>query len=175
MAASGEFKARVGDRLHMHSRKRLGGTREGEIIEVRGTPEKEYYLVRWPNDRESLIHPGPGVTIPEVDARVRAEARRKAREDPPPAPAEPEPATGEKEPKFELHRAVESSLTAAAGDRLVIRSRRLDGSERDAEILEVLGEDGHPPYRVRWSDTGRETITRPGSDAYVDHLNQKTT
>jgi hypothetical protein len=34
----------------------------------------------------------------------------------------------------------------------------------------VLREDGQPPYLVRWSDTGREAITRPGPDAYIDHL-----
>ncbi|MGI9658962.1 MAG: DUF1918 domain-containing protein [Gaiellaceae bacterium] len=173
MTAKPEFKARVGDHLHLHSRKRLGAAREGEIVEVRGTPEKEYYLVRWANDRESLIHPGLGVTIPEVDTRARAAASARPTEQPEPTTT-PETKPAPKPRPFELHKAIESSLRAEPGDRLVIKSRRLDGAaERDAEILEILGDDGHPPYRVRWSDNGRETITRPGSDAFVDHLNHK--
>jgi hypothetical protein len=59
-------------------------------------------------------------------------------------------------------------MHAAPGDRIVIRSRTLDGPIRDAEVLEVGHEDGSPPYRVRWSDTGREVLFFPGPDAYVD-------
>lgn len=59
-------------------------------------------------------------------------------------------------------------LHASAGDRLVIRSVR--GPVRDAEILEVRHRDGTPPYRVRWSDTGREGLFYPGSDAFVQHF-----
>lgn len=61
-------------------------------------------------------------------------------------------------------------LRARAGDRLVIRGHRLGESTRDAEILEVLGTDGGPPFRLLWQDTGAETLLFPGSDAYVDHL-----
>ena len=56
---------------------------------------------------------------------------------------------------------------AAAGDRLVVRAHHLGEPERDAEILEVLGTHGAPPYLVRWSDDGHETIVYPGSDVYV--------
>jgi hypothetical protein len=56
---------------------------------------------------------------------------------------------------------------AAAGDRLVVRPHHLGESERDAEILEVLGTHGGPPYRVRWTDDGHETVVYPGSDVYV--------
>jgi hypothetical protein len=63
-----------------------------------------------------------------------------------------------------------SGLCARPGDRLVIRGHRLGEHERDAEILEALGPDGGPPFRVRWSDTGAETMLFPGSDAYVEHL-----
>ena len=40
---------------------------------------------------------------------------------------------------------------------------------RDAEILEVLGENG-PPYHVRWESDGHESIIYPGSDATVEHF-----
>jgi hypothetical protein len=61
-------------------------------------------------------------------------------------------------------------LHAAAGDRLVIRSHRLGEPRRDAEILEALGDEGTPPFRVRWEDTGCESLLFPGSDAFVEHL-----
>ncbi|HQR28015.1 MAG TPA: DUF1918 domain-containing protein [Nocardioides sp.] len=60
-------------------------------------------------------------------------------------------------------------MKAAVGDRLVVRSQHLDGPVRDAEILAVRGTDGAPPYVVKWSDTGHETLVFPGPDAYVEH------
>ena len=63
-----------------------------------------------------------------------------------------------------------TDLKAEPGDRLVIHPHHLGEPGRDAEILDVLGPDGGPPYRVRWSDTGEETLLFPGSDATVDHL-----
>lgn len=41
---------------------------------------------------------------------------------------------------------------AAVGDRLVVRGRRRGDPGRSAEILEVRGPGGTPPYRVRWGD-----------------------
>lgn len=63
-----------------------------------------------------------------------------------------------------------AGMCASPGDRLVIRGHRLGERVRDAEILEVLGEDGAPPYVVRWSDDGHVSRIFPGSDAYVEHL-----
>lgn len=60
-------------------------------------------------------------------------------------------------------------LRASRGDRLVIRGHHQGEPERDGEILEVLGEDGAPPYRVRWED-GHEAEIFPGSDAFVQHF-----
>lgn len=61
-------------------------------------------------------------------------------------------------------------MYAVVGDRLVIRSRHLGEPVRDGEILEVQHEDGSPPYRVRWEDTGRESLVYPGPDATVQHF-----
>jgi hypothetical protein len=61
-------------------------------------------------------------------------------------------------------------LAARRGDRLVIHGHRLGEPARDAEILAALGPGGSPPFRVRWDDTGEETLLFPGSDAAVDHL-----
>ena len=54
------------------------------------------------------------------------------------------------------------------GDRLVVHAHHVGDAERDAEVLEVLGE--HGPYRVRWQDDGRESIIYPSSDVSVEHF-----
>lgn len=61
-------------------------------------------------------------------------------------------------------------MKATVGDRLVIRGHHQGEPPRDAEVIEVLGEDGGPPFRVRWSDDGHESLVFPGSDASVEHL-----
>ena len=69
--------------------------------------------------------------------------------------------------------ASSSILRASPGDRLVVRGHHLHEPERDAEILDVQGEDGAPPYMVRWSDDGHVSRVYPSSDIYVDHLEHK--
>jgi hypothetical protein len=63
-----------------------------------------------------------------------------------------------------------SILRAQLGDRLIIHAHRTGETERDGEILEVLGDDGAPPYVVRWEDDGHVSRLYPGTDAYVQHL-----
>ena len=65
-------------------------------------------------------------------------------------------------------------MRAQVGDRLVIKGHRIYENDRDAEILEVRGPSGGPPYRVRWSEDGRETLIFPGSDAQVQSLQHGT-
>ncbi|MEX2549407.1 MAG: DUF1918 domain-containing protein [Nitriliruptoraceae bacterium] len=60
-------------------------------------------------------------------------------------------------------------MKAQVGDRLIVKGHRVSEPDRTAEILEVLGEDGDPPYRVRWDERGHETQIYPGSDARVEH------
>lgn len=59
-------------------------------------------------------------------------------------------------------------MKAHVGDRLVIRGHRIREPDRDAEILEVRGPNGGPPYRIRWSDDGHVTLLFPGVDARVE-------
>jgi Domain of unknown function (DUF1876)/Domain of unknown function (DUF1918) len=59
-------------------------------------------------------------------------------------------------------------MEAAVGDRIVVAAAMLGGPMRDGEIIEV-GTHGGPPYLVRWSDDGRETLFFPGPDAHVSH------
>jgi Domain of unknown function (DUF1918) len=66
-----------------------------------------------------------------------------------------------------------SILRAEPGDRLVIRAHHQGEPERDAEVLEVLGEEGAPPYVVRWQDDGHVSRLYPGSDAYVEHFHHR--
>ena len=60
-------------------------------------------------------------------------------------------------------------LHAKPGDRLVIRGHHQGEPQHDGEILKVLGDDGTPPYLVRWED-GHEAEVFPSSDAFVQHL-----
>ena len=62
-----------------------------------------------------------------------------------------------------------TTISATPGDRLVIRGHHQGEHSRDGEILEVLGENGAPPYLVRWED-GHESEVFPASDTYVQHF-----
>lgn len=61
-------------------------------------------------------------------------------------------------------------MRATVGDRLVIKGHHVDEHDRDAEILQVRGENGGPPYFVRWSDDGHEGLLFPGADATIEHF-----
>jgi hypothetical protein len=61
-------------------------------------------------------------------------------------------------------------MRASVGDRLIVRGHRVGEPERDAEVLEVRGDDGAPPFLVRWSEDGHESLVFPGSDAYIQHF-----
>lgn len=60
-------------------------------------------------------------------------------------------------------------MNAAVGDRIVVMGHRVGEPRREALILAVDGEEGRPPYRVRWDDTGQEGLFFPGPDAVVEH------
>jgi hypothetical protein len=65
-------------------------------------------------------------------------------------------------------------MHAQVGDRLVIKGHVVGEPDRDGEIIEVQGEDGGPPYLVRWGDDGHEGLLFPGSDARVEHFEHST-
>lgn len=58
-------------------------------------------------------------------------------------------------------------MRAGTGDRIVVRGKRVGDPDRTALVLSVDGDDGAPPFRVRWND-GHEAIYFPGSDALVE-------
>jgi hypothetical protein len=131
----------------------VGGTRRtGEVLEVLGTPEHPRYRIRWADGHESIVAPGSDASLPH--------ARPAARTTTAPVAARPAAESAEEAPR----------LSAAPGDRLVVRPHRVGEPERDAEILEAHGPGGTPPFTVRWSDSGRTSRFFPAADAFVEHL-----
>lgn len=61
-------------------------------------------------------------------------------------------------------------MQASAGDRIVIKGHHIGEPERDCVIVAVRGEDGAPPYVVRWEDSGHDTLFFPGPDAVLEHF-----
>ena len=64
-------------------------------------------------------------------------------------------------------------MRAKPGDRLVVKGHRVGEPDMDAEILEVRGTQGEPPYLVRWSNDGHEALVFPGSDAAVQTMRRR--
>ncbi|MCX4550863.1 DUF1918 domain-containing protein [Streptomyces sp. NBC_01387] len=58
-------------------------------------------------------------------------------------------------------------MRATVGDRLHVHSRSVGLTDRQGEIIEVRGEDGGPPYMVRFSD-GHEGLVYPGPDCVIE-------
>ena len=56
-------------------------------------------------------------------------------------------------------------MTAHVGDRIIVHSLHVGEPSRDGEILEIRGASGEPPYLVRWSDDGHESLVFPGPGA----------
>ncbi|MFJ8309394.1 MULTISPECIES: DUF1918 domain-containing protein [unclassified Streptomyces] len=60
-------------------------------------------------------------------------------------------------------------MRASVGDRILVHGRTVGQHDRQAEVIEVLGPDGSPPFRVRFED-GHETLMSPGPDTVVRHI-----
>ena len=65
-------------------------------------------------------------------------------------------------------------MKATIGDRLIIKGHHIGEPDRDAEILEVRGPAGTPPYVVRWEEDGHESLFFPDSDAMIEHFQHHT-
>lgn len=55
---------------------------------------------------------------------------------------------------------------ARVGDRLALPPRVAGGAVRTAIVVEVMGDDGSPPFLLRWDD-GSQTIVYPSTAAYM--------
>jgi Domain of unknown function (DUF1918) len=62
-------------------------------------------------------------------------------------------------------------MQANVGDTLLVHGRTVGQHDRVAEVVEVLGPEGNPPYRVRFED-GHEALMSPGPDTVVKHPRQ---
>jgi hypothetical protein len=58
-------------------------------------------------------------------------------------------------------------MQARVGDRLHVHGRTVDHADHWAEIIEVRGSDGGPPFVVRYAD-GHTAVVFPGPDAVVE-------
>jgi len=59
-------------------------------------------------------------------------------------------------------------MQATVGDHLIVHGRIVGQTDRTGEIIDVRGQDGAPPYLVRFSD-GHESVIFPGPDCVVEH------
>lgn len=57
-------------------------------------------------------------------------------------------------------------MQAEVGDLLVVESSAAEVHRREGDIVEVRGDDGRPPYVVKWHD-GAQGLVFPGPDAHV--------
>jgi len=56
--------------------------------------------------------------------------------------------------------------TPTVGDEIEVTGHTVEEARRHGVVVEVLGDDPHPHFRVRWDD-GHETVLFPGSDVTV--------
>ncbi|ATW47638.1 DUF1918 domain-containing protein [Streptomyces xantholiticus] len=59
-------------------------------------------------------------------------------------------------------------MQANVGDTLLVHGRTVGQHDKIAEVVEVLGPQGNPPFRVRFED-GHEALMSPGPDTVVRH------
>lgn len=59
-------------------------------------------------------------------------------------------------------------MKASPGDGLTVKGRHQGDEDRHGTIIEVHGQDGAPPYLVRWRDD-RETVFFPASGTIAEH------
>lgn len=161
-----DWQAKVGDEVAIAARRLGGSPKKGVIREVNGTPGHEYYLVEWEDRRTSILHPGPDAMLIPKGKRKPKKKPRSATRSPRPGPKEAPKAPREARSQKRRRPVVR----VEAGDRLIIKGHHLGERDRDAEILEVLGDAGARRFRVRWSDTGREGLLFPGTDAVIEHF-----
>ena len=63
-------------------------------------------------------------------------------------------------------------MKAHLGDKVVISGHRVGEPQRIGQIKEVRGDDGGPPYRVKWDQDGHTTLLFPGPDCTIEPLDE---
>ena len=59
-------------------------------------------------------------------------------------------------------------MKAQVGERLLFHGQRVGSADHSGAVIEVRGQDGAPPYLVRFDD-GHEGLVFPGTDCQVVH------
>jgi len=59
-------------------------------------------------------------------------------------------------------------MKAHTGDRLILAGTHVGDPQRVGLVVEVHGDNGAPPYLVRWEDSAHETLCFPGPDARIE-------
>jgi len=59
-------------------------------------------------------------------------------------------------------------MQAKVRDELTVKGHHQGDEDRHGEIIEIHGENGAPPYLIRWRDE-HESLFFPSSDAVVEH------
>lgn len=54
------------------------------------------------------------------------------------------------------------------GQVLTTRPSGAGGPAREAEVVEVRGVNGGPPFLVRWRETGRTSVLVPDGDVWIE-------
>jgi hypothetical protein len=66
-----------------------------------------------------------------------------------------------------------AAMQAMVGEHIRISGRVVGSPPRRGVITEVRGEDGGPPYLVKFDD-GHEMLCFPGPDCVVEHAAERT-
>ena len=59
-------------------------------------------------------------------------------------------------------------MQATIGDRICIHGSIVGHRDKNGEIVEVHGDEGTPPYLVKFDD-GKTRLIYPGPDAVIEH------
>ena len=59
-------------------------------------------------------------------------------------------------------------MEATIGDRICIHGSIVGHPDKNGEIIEVHGDEGTPPYLVKFDD-GKTRLIYPGPDAVIEH------
>ncbi|MCU1601203.1 MAG: putative signal-transduction protein with domain [Frankiales bacterium] len=62
-------------------------------------------------------------------------------------------------------------MHAVVGDTIAVPGLHVGESGRLGEVVEVRGQDGRPPYLVRWED-GHQALCYPGPETRISHEGQ---
>ncbi len=59
-------------------------------------------------------------------------------------------------------------MHAVIGDTIAIPGHQVGQAGRVGRVIDIRGEDGRPPYAIRWED-GHESVCYPGPETRVNH------